>query len=183
MLSAELIVCTSCNTCENTLFALVKSPDERASLRVLRELINALELLVDVDAVEALALSEAIVSDGCKCCMICANMLCALVVSPDEIAFSNALRSLANGLEFVLLLDVDEVVDFVLPVELTSCTSCSSCENALWALERLPASRACISVFSSAVIVSQLLVEVVDVVSEIVDLLLDDERDSELNNL
>jgi hypothetical protein len=175
--------CICCMICARMVCALVRSPDWRASSSLFRSLARGLELVLvlDADVVEALVLLEVVVSGGgCMCCVICARMLWALVVSPDEMAFSNELRSLASGLESMLPLDVDEAVELVVSVELTACTSCNSCENALWAFERLPASRACISVFSSVLIVSELLV---DSTAVVVSELVDDDFFCILNNL
>ena len=128
--------------------ALVRSPDERASPRALRSLINAFEPLVElVDVTDAVLceLVDVLASGGgggCICCMICAKMLWALVKSPDERASPNALRSLANGFVSVLVLDEEAVDEAALFVELTAWKSCISCRNALWAPESLPASSA-----------------------------------------
>ena len=130
---------------DKMLDALVVSPEERAVCSSFNSLTSELLPVLPVALTESFASGGGGGGGPCRCCMIPARMLCALVVSPDEMAFPSAVRSLARGLESLLVLS-DELVD---------CTSWSNCEKELLELERFPDSSACKSVLRSVEIVQK----------------------------
>jgi len=94
----------SCNSCENRLFADVRSSDKRALLREfsVSDNVSALLVMPDTEAVDEPAPAIFISGGGgggpCICCMIPARILCALSVSPDESASSREFKSVSSGL-------------------------------------------------------------------------------------